>query len=67
VVTLAHHLGMDVVVEGVERPEQLERVRGFAADYAQGYLFSRPIDAAAAEALLLCRWTGEGWSPPLGD
>jgi diguanylate cyclase (GGDEF)-like protein len=65
VVTLAHHLGMDVVVEGVERPEQLERVRGFAADYAQGYLFSRPIEAAAAEELLLRRWTEGGWSPPL--
>jgi diguanylate cyclase (GGDEF)-like protein/PAS domain S-box-containing protein len=67
VVTLAHHLGMDVVVEGVERPEQLERVRGFAADYAQGYLFSRPLEAAAAESLLLRRWTGDGWSPPLPD
>jgi diguanylate cyclase (GGDEF)-like protein/PAS domain S-box-containing protein len=65
VVTLAHHLGMDVVVEGVERPEQLERVRGIAADYAQGYLFSRPLDASAAEALLLRRWTGDGWSPAL--
>ena len=67
VVTLAHHLGMDVVVEGVERTEQLDRVRGFDADYAQGYLFSRPLEPDAAEALLLRRWTGEGWSPPLGD
>jgi diguanylate cyclase (GGDEF)-like protein len=65
VVTLAHHLGMDVVVEGVERAEQLDRVRGFAADYAQGYLFSRPLEAAAAGALLLRRWTADGWSPPL--
>lgn len=65
VVTLAHHLGMDVVVEGVERPDQLDRVRGIAADYAQGYLFSRPLDASAAEALLLRRWTGDGWSPAL--
>jgi EAL domain-containing protein (putative c-di-GMP-specific phosphodiesterase class I) len=53
VVTLAHHLGMEVVVEGVERPEQLERVRALGADYAQGYLFSPPVDAEAAEALLL--------------
>jgi diguanylate cyclase (GGDEF)-like protein/PAS domain S-box-containing protein len=53
VVTLAHGLGMEVVVEGVERPEQLERVRALGADYAQGYLFSPPVDAEAAEALLL--------------
>jgi EAL domain-containing protein (putative c-di-GMP-specific phosphodiesterase class I) len=65
VVTLAHHLGMEVVVEGVERLEQLERVREFAADYAQGYLFSRPVPAAAAEELLLRRWTGADWTPPL--
>ena len=53
VITLAHGLGMEVVVEGVERPEQLERVRALGADYAQGYLFSPPVDAEAAEALLL--------------
>ena len=58
VVTLAHHLGMEVVVEGVERPEQLERVREFGADYAQGYLFSPPVDAEAAEALLQRRFAG---------
>jgi EAL domain-containing protein (putative c-di-GMP-specific phosphodiesterase class I) len=40
-------------------------VRGFAADYAQGYLFSRPVEAAAAEEFLLRRWTEGGWSPPL--
>ncbi|HEX8906937.1 MAG TPA: bifunctional diguanylate cyclase/phosphodiesterase, partial [Longimicrobiaceae bacterium] len=58
VVTLAHHLGMDVVVEGIERPEQLERVRALGADYAQGYLFSPPVEAEAAEALLARRFAG---------
>ncbi|HEX6746844.1 MAG TPA: EAL domain-containing protein [Longimicrobium sp.] len=58
VVTLAHGLGMDVVVEGVERPEQLERVRALGADYAQGYLFSPPVEAEAAEALLARRFVG---------
>ncbi|NIZ90611.1 EAL domain-containing protein [Kineosporiaceae bacterium B12] len=44
-VGLAHELGCDVVVEGVEDRLQLEHVRRLGARYAQGYLFSRPRSA----------------------
>ena len=44
-VALAHDLGCDVVVEGVEDAQQLEHVRRLGARYAQGYLFSRPRSA----------------------
>jgi EAL domain-containing protein (putative c-di-GMP-specific phosphodiesterase class I) len=64
VVTLAHGLGMEVVVEGVERAEQLARVRALGADYAQGYLFSPPVDAEAAEALLLLPFAGADVAAP---
>jgi diguanylate cyclase (GGDEF)-like protein/PAS domain S-box-containing protein len=63
VVTLAHNLGKDVVVEGVERADQLARLVEMGADYAQGYLFSPPVDAPAAEALITRRFAEGGWQP----
>ena len=46
VVTLAHALGLKVVAEGVETEPQLAVLRDLACDYAQGYLFSRPVPAS---------------------
>ncbi|HST59671.1 MAG TPA: EAL domain-containing protein [Longimicrobium sp.] len=62
VVALSHNLGKDVVVEGVERADQLARLLEMGADYAQGYLFSPPVDAHAAEPLISRRFSGEGWA-----
>jgi diguanylate cyclase (GGDEF)-like protein len=50
--TLANNLGMEVVAEGVETPEQLELLRSLKCEYGQGYLFSRPVDAEKATELL---------------
>jgi EAL domain-containing protein (putative c-di-GMP-specific phosphodiesterase class I) len=52
IVTLAHRLGMDVVAEGVETRAQLSRLQTMRCDYAQGYLFSVPLDAEGARRLL---------------
>lgn len=52
ITTLAHSLGMDVVAEGVHTQEQLKRVRAVGCNYAQGFLFSEPVDAQTAEELL---------------
>ncbi len=52
IATLAHDLGKTLVAEGVETVEQLERLRGMACEYGQGWLFSRPMDARQADALL---------------
>jgi EAL domain-containing protein (putative c-di-GMP-specific phosphodiesterase class I) len=46
VVGLAHALGLEVVAEGVETEAQLEELRQLGCDFAQGYLFSRPVGAA---------------------
>ncbi|MDP5181012.1 EAL domain-containing protein [Blastococcus sp. BMG 814] len=39
---LGRDLGLDVVVEGVERVEQADVLRQLGCRYAQGYLFARP-------------------------
>ena len=53
IITLANNLGMRVVAEGVETEAQLAHLRALSCTYGQGYLFSRPVEAARAEALLL--------------
>jgi diguanylate cyclase (GGDEF)-like protein len=52
VMTLARSLSMDVIAEGIETSAQLAQIVGFDCDYAQGYYFSRPVDAASAWQLL---------------
>lgn len=49
---LAHDLGMQVIAEEVERREQLEFLLEHRCDSIQGYLFNRPMTAAAFEDLL---------------
>jgi len=41
-VSLAHALDLEVIAEGVETPEQAERLRDIGCDGAQGYLYARP-------------------------
>lgn len=59
--TLANNLGMEVVAEGVETREQLEILRSLKCEYGQGYLFSRPVDAEKATALVLESAPGPGY------
>nr|WP_249116072.1 EAL domain-containing protein [Azoarcus sp. L1K30] len=51
-IVMAHKLGMKVVAEGVETDAQRDLLRSAGCDYAQGYLFSRPLPADAFEILL---------------
>jgi diguanylate cyclase (GGDEF)-like protein/PAS domain S-box-containing protein len=52
IVMLAHNLGMTAIAEGVETPEQLQRLRDFNCDLAQGYLLAKPLPIEGVEALL---------------
>ena len=52
VLSLARNLGMDAIAEGIETAEQLAQLRELQCEYGQGYYFRRPVDAAAAAALL---------------
>lgn len=54
ILTLAHALGMDVVAEGIETPEQRDALIALGCEYGQGYLLGRPAPIAhwlAREAL----------------
>jgi len=52
ILSLASHLGIGVVAEGVETEEQLARLRQLGCPHGQGYWFARPLDAGAAGELL---------------
>ena len=52
IITLARNLGMQVIAEGVETEEQLNQLRALKCQYAQGYFFSRPMDAAQADMFI---------------
>lgn len=55
IVALAGNLGMQVIAEGVETEEQLNQLKLLKCQYAQGYLFSEPMDAAEADLFILNR------------
>ena len=52
ILSLARALGMETTAEGVESQEQLTELRLQGCSSVQGYLFSRPVDARAARALI---------------
>ncbi len=52
VVAMSRGLGLHVTAEGVETMEQLETLRRLDCDFAQGYLFSPPVDAASFTRIL---------------
>ncbi len=47
IVSLGQRLGLKIVAEGVERAAQADRLQLMGCDYAQGYLFARPLQAGA--------------------
>jgi len=52
IISMAHHLSLIVVAEGVETASQMEFLKGSRCDIFQGYHFARPMPFAALEAFL---------------
>jgi len=50
IITLSHDLEYRVVAEGVETPAALQLLLSMGCDEAQGYFFSRPLEAEQLEA-----------------
>ncbi|HLL16334.1 MAG TPA: EAL domain-containing protein, partial [Pyrinomonadaceae bacterium] len=59
IVSLAQNLGMNVIAEGVETKEQLAALRKLGCENGQGYFFSKPVNAKAAENLICDTYTVE--------
>ena len=53
---LAGELNTEVLAEGVENAEQAQFLSSAGCKFAQGYFFSRPVDAAQATTLLRGRF-----------
>ncbi len=52
IIVMAHKLGLKVIAEGVETPQQRDWLREAGCDYAQGFLFSGPLPPEQFEQLL---------------
>ncbi len=55
IILMAHELGIKVIAEGVETPQQRDLLGAAGCDYAQGYLFARPMSATDFEAFMATR------------
>ncbi|HEX6132700.1 MAG TPA: EAL domain-containing protein [Longimicrobiales bacterium] len=52
IIALGRSMDIDAVAEGVETADQLDHLRRLGTRFAQGYLFSMPLDAARTAALI---------------
>ena len=52
IILLAHKLKLKVIAEAIESARQLDHLRQLGCELGQGYFFSPPVEAKAAERLL---------------
>ncbi|HEX2076092.1 MAG TPA: EAL domain-containing protein [Longimicrobium sp.] len=52
ILVLAQSLNLRAVAEGVETPDQADRLRSMGCEYAQGFRFSQPVQGDAAGAMI---------------
>ncbi|ABK44890.1 diguanylate cyclase/phosphodiesterase [Magnetococcus marinus MC-1] len=53
ILSMAKSLNLDIVAEGIERPQHLDFLLKHACPWGQGYLFSEPVQPARFDRLLL--------------
>ncbi|HEY3325821.1 MAG TPA: EAL domain-containing protein [Novimethylophilus sp.] len=52
IIVMAHKLGIQVIAEGIETPQQRDLLAAAGCDYGQGFLFSKPVPVEEFEILL---------------
>jgi diguanylate cyclase (GGDEF)-like protein/PAS domain S-box-containing protein len=67
IVQVGHDLGIEIVAEGIERPEQLELLRAMGCGLGQGYLVARPLAAPGIESLIEAGGRVRAWAPAVPD
>lgn len=63
IILLGRNLGIDVVAEGIETDEQLQRLKSIHCDQGQGFLFSKPIEGESVRAMIHSRHAGNPDGP----
>lgn len=53
IIVMAHKLGIWVIAEGIETPQQKAMLQHMQCNYGQGYLFSKPLSTAQFEQTYL--------------
>jgi EAL domain-containing protein (putative c-di-GMP-specific phosphodiesterase class I) len=53
IAALAQKMNLKAIAEGIESARQVERLLALGCEYGQGYYFSQPLDAKAAEQFML--------------
>ena len=52
IIGMAHHLGLEVIPEGIEQPGELAQLQALGCHLGQGFLMSRPVAPEVIEGLL---------------
>ncbi|MBD2435501.1 EAL domain-containing protein [Nostoc sp. FACHB-110] len=58
IITLSDQLGLAVLAEGIETPQQSQWLQQLGCEFGQGYLFSKPLPADEIDLLLLKKCSG---------
>ena len=61
IIKLGQTLGLAMVAEGVEHPEQAARLGELGCDFAQGYWFAKPLNVDGVEAVLAVAAGANQW------
>ena len=62
-VGVGHDLGIEVVAEGIEAPEQLDQLRAMGCDLGQGFAVARPMAAREVAAMAAAQADAPACSP----
>ncbi len=52
IIALAHKMSLKAIAQGIETSRQMERLVELGCEYGQGYFFSQPMEAKAAQQFL---------------
>lgn len=53
IIAMAHKVGIKVIAEGIETPQQMHALQAAGCDFGQGYLFSKPISGEELSKMAL--------------